>query len=285
MYGESFGYNRGLFSGSDRCYGCDVGWTRDDGNGNRISCMDPGNCHRSNPYAVSISKAYEVSRDECCYSGNYPGCSVSHSGKLQTHKKAKEEDNKMSFVGLQFNKTEKKIIAFADTKSTRFYSDRPVADANPVHKIFANNALVMVSWGTNEYIDEKGNICPINSLISPNLDNLQDAFQALRDSFSQLENAKSEFILGKRGMDEVFYVSVTGKAIIEKREKFPEDVLTVYGGRDEYIRIFDQNSRLNQMDGLGIKREIEGMVEFFDKHLDYNYVGGEIEILEWDWQY
>ena len=138
---------------------------------------------------------------------------------------------------------------------------------------------------TNEYIDEKGNICPINSLISPNLDNLQDAFQALRDSFSQLENAKSEFILGKRGMDEVFYVTVTGKAIIEKREKFPEDVLTVYGGRDEYIRIFDQNSRLNLMDGLGIKREIEGMVEFFDKHLDYNYVGGEIEILEWDWQY
>ena len=266
MYGESFGFS-GSGSFHDKCFGCDSAWGMNDGSGSGRSCHDPGECRRS------------------FYPADYYGYPVSHSGKLQTHKKAKEEDNKMSFVGLQFNKKEKKIIAFADTKSTRFYSDRPVADTNLVHKIFANDALVMVSWGTNEYIDEKGNICPLNSLISPNLDNLQNAFHVLRDGFSLLENAKSEFILGKRGMDEVFYVTVTGKAIIEKRDRFSEEIVTVYGGRDEYIRIFNQNSRLNQMDGLGIKREIEGMVEFFDKHLDYNYVGGEIEILEWDWQY
>lgn len=258
----------GMSGSYDKCRNCLSAWGMVDSAGNRQSCHDPGNCNRER--------------------NSFYGCSTSVNssflGQPTAAKKEKKEDNEMSFVGLQFDKNKKKIIAFADTKSTRFPNRKPAADTNPVHKIYASGEIIMVSYGQNEYVNQFGSPQPLDSLITTNMHDLKSVFLTLRDSYAWFGDAKTEFIMGKKGIDEVFYITVTGDSITEKRSRLAGDVVTVYGGNDEYTHIFDQNSKLNQLDGLGLKRELESLVEFFDRHVDYNYVGGEIEILEWDWQ-
>lgn len=78
--------------------------------------------------------------------------------------KEKQEDNQMSYVGMM--RGEEGIVAFGDSKGTRYNQQmEPEEDKNPRKKVFKCNDFIMVTWGTNEYCNEKSLKVPIETLI------------------------------------------------------------------------------------------------------------------------
>lgn len=197
------------------------------------------------------------------------------------------KDNNMSFVGLQLDQINGKVIAFADSKATMLLRGNLVQDEKriPLQKIFFNDDLLLVTYGQNEYVDEYGQIIRLEELLSKNMSQLRIVFSTLMESYSSVQGSGStHFLYVEKNSYVLHYVVVEPFSISHKKINVANDVRTVCGGDDLCLKIFEKNEDRNSYIANQIRKKIEAIIDFLDEQSSYNPVGKPVQIVEWNWR-
>lgn len=114
-----------------------------------------------------------------------------------TSNNAKKEDNKMSIVGMI--KTKGGIVAFGDSKSSMLYDDirMPYTYMPITKKVFASSRLIIVTWGSNEYIPDMSGNRPLEAAI--------DEIIQISESPSDFAQKFKSFLFNKRADKNITY--------------------------------------------------------------------------------
>lgn len=219
------------------------------------------------------------------YVGDIYNCYPSHYNNL---KNTNVEDNKMSFVGLQLNPKTKKIIAFADSKSSRTNGAGVMSQdwVYPnVKKIFATDQYIAVTFGANEIPDSSGNKKVEDLMLEYKNEPLERVFEKIQLALRSLIQNESVYMLyAKKGEIAYHHVVEVNRYHILNEKIYSEEPSSQVGGSDSYVKLLEHEPTLSSGSMEEIRALIEKTAAFQDTLKMYNPVGGEIKVQSWDWE-
>lgn len=197
------------------------------------------------------------------------------------------EDNQMSFVGLQLNQKERKVIAFADSKGSRidekgnYFFDEKRGNVN---KIFKTEEFIAVTFGGNEFQNINGHIFPIEQLVEKYAnEGIGNVLEHIQDYYGDDDKTPHIFFLyARKGSNYCEQAEISAKGISLTKVQIVQRN-TFIGGDTFYNNLFKEHVSLNDCSTDEIKEKIETVIEFKDKLDSYNSVGKPVQVIEWDW--
>ena len=201
-------------------------------------------------------------------------------------KSKKKEDNNMSFVGLQMDPKTKKVIAFADSKSSRKNEkgEFTIDKTHPyVDKIFTTEKYIAVSYGLNEvsYNSEIMQLEDFMSFFGQN--KLDNVFLNIKESIKFIDGSVYFIYAKKKEIGYYHVVEINSEDIFDTKRYLGEHRCCV-GGNKTYIQLLGNSPVLQSGSKEEIKTLIQRTVDFCDTLGLYNPVGGEIKVQSWDWE-
>lgn len=198
-----------------------------------------------------------------------------------------KEDNKMSFVGLQLLPKKRKVIAFADSKSSLISRDGRLEEnyEYPIaNKLFATDKFIAVTWGANMLHPEFPSIIPIEKFFK---DHAQDDIGVILEEMQELYGTSpglfhTYFLFARKGSKFYEYADLGPEGITIKKHKVCDrDV--VLGGDEYYCNLFEKYISLKNCSQEELKDKISKAIEYREQADKYNPVGFPLKIVEWDW--
>lgn len=204
-----------------------------------------------------------------------------------------KEETSMSLAGISF--VNGKIIAFSDSKSTKYRNGKPYA-AEPVQKIFKNEHFVLVCTGTNELPVFNGHQYQIQKLedwMNSEMPSTEDPWALCKRLFEYLQDKCRQDIpsitiigaqpsIGNKNCI-LFSLIISGSSFKYEGNSVGNDVCW-NSGADEYVQYYRENTYRLLTDSEDIlKKELETCIQEIEKRHNqepdwYNPVGGEIQV-------
>lgn len=223
------------------------------------------------------------------YADPYHLTSNTHTCTLESTR----EEKSMSFAGITF--VNGKIIAFSDSKSTKYRNGKPY-EVDQVQKIFKNDSFILVCTGTNELPVFNGRQYQIQKLEDwmngeiPSVENpwalCKRLFEYLQDKCRQ--DIPSITIIGAQpsiGYKNCFlFSSVISNSSFKYEGTAVGNDACWNSGADEYVQYYRENTYKLLTDSEDIlKKELETCIQEIEKCHElepdwYNPVGEEIQV-------
>lgn len=239
-------------------------------------------------------KVYEGKGYRAFSQGEIPGIShtvlTGHPSVRTLKEKGRME--KMSFAGITF--TKEKIVAFSDSKSTKFVNGQPM-ETSPVRKVFGNDAFVVTCTGSNAIPVMKDDCCSCMGLddwMDEKIEQVDSVWELCKSLYEFLhkeciQNIEPIILIGAQPIGDgkdvcKFFTAKISRQSFVFEEQFVTEAKSLYSGADEYIQYFNQNP----------ERLLNGSVDILETELKnailkiqdlhgpdwYNPVGGKIQI-------
>lgn len=241
-----------------------------------------------------MSKGRTGALNNCCFgeSGTImrvsSGSSIDRRNSSAYNDQKKKEDTQMSFVGLQINPKEKKVIAFADSKLSTNYNGRMEQNNERpcMNKIFSTDQYIAVSHNVASFYGE--NIIDEIFLDDYMEKRKHDELETiLNDIWKQLWIYKEQnpmyFIYIKKGEYGFYHkVILTEKEMKDSKINVIERK-AVFGGAATYVELANCDPRFCNGSEKEIEEAMREYIEFHNHLPYYNSVGGNIKVVSWNW--
>lgn len=193
----------------------------------------------------------------------------------------------MSYVGIL--RSDKGIVAFSDSRSTYENTGYSLHESDNEKKVFSSKGFVFVTYGSNRIYDSEGKLKPLQSLIDPCLTDFSGSYRnffwnlqkKLEVQFIHFPNAEYHFLIGFKDNDGMYGMEScklsTGGPHFSMLA-FTTGYLT--GGSDDFgpkNMILSPSMSVDKMKQLA-QMAVRHAIEMGDLCLEYNPVGGEIQI-------
>lgn len=198
-----------------------------------------------------------------------------------------KEKKIMSYVGIL--RSDKGIVAFSDSRSTYENTGYSLHESDEEKKVFAGKEFVFVTYGLNRIYDSEGKLKPLQSLIDPCLIDFSGSYRnffwnlqrKLEVQFFHFPNAEYHFLIGFKDNDGTYgtescLLSSGGPHFSELA--FSTRYMT--GGSENFgpkNMILSPSMSVDKMKQMA-KMAVTHAIEMGDLCLEYNPVGGEIQI-------
>lgn len=203
------------------------------------------------------------------------------------NKKKNKEDNEMSLVGLWLKPEETKVVAFADSKSTKIVDGKEACDESrtPVQKIFAGENQLMVAWGQNSFSVGNNEFVTLERIIEDSKGVDQSWLWGQIRGLLKEGNSKAStsFLYVTKNYPVISYVSINAEKVVNEHYFETQGKPFFLGGDGFYVDLILKDPELSKKSTKEFKEKLEEMVRFRDTFSNYNPVGGPIQMVEWDW--
>lgn len=198
------------------------------------------------------------------------------------------EDNHMSFVGLQINPKTRKIIAFADSKSSRLNGAGVMIHdwiCPNVNKMFSTDKYIAVAYGANEIQELSGNKKLEDLMLDCKDEPLENVFVKIQHAMRlSMQKDSVYMIYAKKGEIPYHHIVEVNRNHILDEKIYSKEPFSHVGGNESYVKLLEHEPTLSDGSMEEIKALIEKTVAFQDTLKIYNPVGGEIKVQSWDWE-
>ena len=239
------------------------------------------NCGGPEPsFGISIGPSYERTK---LFDNLFDGAGM----KIYNCNQKQEDNQKMSFVGLQLRPGERKVVAFADSKTSRIDEHGNLFqdfERGNINKIFQAEEYIAVTFGGNELHGDYGHSIPIEYVFEQySKDGIGNILERIQELFGDDDSFAHIFVLFTR-KGSIYYeiAEISAKNITTEKRRVYGNIACI-GGDSFYHNVFQRHLDINNCSPGEIKEKIEMVIDFRDKMDTYNPVGKPIQIVEWDW--
>lgn len=225
--------------------------------------------------------------DECLVAF---GSHTAYDGKQETR-----EGEMMSFAGI--SAVDGRIFAFSDTKGSIYDGTihKYVEDSHrgSIKKIFYNQHFVAVTTGVNSFWGHGDRTYYVSDWIDEHILSVTNPYMLLQSLFGWLKKNSFTldhneaitflFLYRSEGVLYQIFANIKEDGIeIRTTEISVKSLYEAYIGNPKYVHVFEQIPGIfKTADPDAIRDRIQTAVKLFDTGTDYNFVGGDIQVIEY----